>query len=482
MITHETDDRLRAWITARDPGPAPATLRASAAQVAFDERRPAGLRRLPPARPAWRIAIAIAAGVVIAIVGIGLMSRDQVGRPAVSPPPTPAATPASATDPLLPRTGAIEPGRYVVSAPRAAVHLTVPADWWGNGMGVGRSTSRGTGVIDLIVTSPDIAYVVPDVCTDEANLELAAVGSRPADLTTALVNEQGVQRIGPTDVTLGGYPAKKFVVMLDPSCRQESGHGIWADAAGAYGAFWLNHGDIGTIFVVDVDGERIVITHRYPGTASAESIAQLEAITASIDIEPVPAPTSSRDPGGWLAVGRHSITVDGVPMSFSVPALVPDRGWNLYGNTEITMDEVGSQGAEAMVYWTAFPDGAQTQLCASLDLPLGGSINDLAHAVSTTPGTTLVSEPTYMTIGGRPTQNVVLTVQEDLGCDPKYFFSSEPPGGGPGWWTTDPGDTIRVWILDVNGTRLFIVGESKPEASQELVQEIGEIVGSIRFN
>ena len=30
------------------------------------------------------------------------------------------------------------------------------------------------------------------------------------------------------------------------------------------------------------------------------------------------------------------------------------------------------------------------------------------------------------------------------------------------WSTTDVGDTIGVWIVDVDGTRLFIAGEIAP--------------------
>ena len=76
----------------------------------------------------------------------------------------------------------------------------------------------------------------------------------------------------------------------------------------------------------------------------------------------------------------------------------------------------------------------------------------------------------------------MLTVQEDLGCDPGFFFTSEPPPGGPGWWTTDAGDTIRVWIVNVDGTLLFIAGETKPTAHPELEQELEQIVDSIEFD
>jgi hypothetical protein len=38
-----------------------------------------------------------------------------------------------------------------------------------------------------------------------------------------------------------------------------------------------------------------------------------------------------------------------------------------------------------------------------------------------------------------------------------------------------------VWLVDVDKTRLFIAAEWKPSARDELVQEVQDIVASIRF-
>ena len=48
------------------------------------------------------------------------------------------------------------------------------------------------------------------------------------------------------------------------------------------------------------------------------------------------------------------------------------------------------------------------------------------------------------------------------------------------WTDTDVGDTIRVWIVDVHGTRLFIEAETKQGAGV-VEREITKIVRSIRF-
>jgi len=75
----------------------------------------------------------------------------------------------------------------------------------------------------------------------------------------------------------------------------------------------------------------------------------------------------------------------------------------------------------------------------------------------------------------------VLTVRETLGCDPGFFVTWDPAGGGPGWWTTNAGDTIRVWIVNLDGKLFVLVGVSTEDASTRLEQEIQDIVDSIQF-
>ena len=50
------------------------------------------------------------------------------------------------------------------------------------------------------------------------------------------------------------------------------------------------------------------------------------------------------------------------------------------------------------------------------------------------------------------------------------------------WDRNYPGDTIKVWIVDVDGTRLFIAGETHTDASPDIWEEIQQIVDSIRFD
>ena len=77
---------------------------------------------------------------------------------------------------------------------------------------------------------------------------------------------------------------------------------------------------------------------------------------------------------------------------------------------------------------------------------------------------------------------MVLTVRENVGCDPGFFDTWRDVFGGALWPTTGVGDTIRVWIVDVEGTRLFIEAETTEQPTSGLEQEIQQIVESIRFD
>ena len=80
--------------------------------------------------------------------------------------------------------------------------------------------------------------------------------------------------------------------------------------------------------------------------------------------------------------------------------------------------------AEAIIYWTSFPDGDYADPCDGLlGRSIGRSATDLAAAVSKAPGTKLVKGPLDVNLGGHPAKHVVVTVRENAGCDPGYFYS-----------------------------------------------------------
>jgi hypothetical protein len=169
--------------------------------------------------------------------------------------------------------------------------------------------------------------------------------------------------------------------------------------------------------------------------------------------------------------------VDGTAFSLRVPT-----SWEGFGSTSINKSIVGPQDAEAIMIWTVFPDGGNLEPCTRVLSPnVGPTVTALASAMAAAPGVELITGPLDVTIDGRPAQSVEMTVSEDLGCDPGYFYSWTDIYGGALWPETRVGDTIRLWIVDLGGKLLVVEAETRPQADAELEQEIEEIVGSLRF-
>jgi hypothetical protein len=202
-------------------------------------------------------------------------------------------------------------------------------------------------------------------------------------------------------------------------------------------------------------------------------------------------PTVASGPKAHRFPKTLSRTVAGVPFSLSVP----DRSWGpgpirelrdgsgiREGDLLISKSILGPQGAEAVIFWTSFPEGNQAAPCGDLlGSSVGPTASDLATAVAAAPGTELVEGPSDVTVGGYPAKHVVLTVREDRGCDPGFFYTWRSKCLGPCWMETNVDDTIEVWVVDVVGQRLFIEAETTTQADSGLEQEIQQIVRSIRF-
>jgi Tol biopolymer transport system component len=208
----------------------------------------------------------------------------------------------------------------------------------------------------------------------------------------------------------------------------------------------------------------------------------------------------------YFARGGISRSAGGVGFSLSVPKTTPSwengPGGRVFGghsirNFLIRRSLVRGQAAEVMIYWAALPGGGQAAApCAELLSPAlaRSSIDDVASAVAKAQGTELVAGPNHVTLGGRPAAYVEVVVREDRGCDRGYFFTWRDQNWGALWGGTEPGDRIRVWIVDADGRRLFFVGETKegfnhplrPPPSKRQLQrverEITGIVHSIRFD
>jgi len=240
---------------------------------------------------------------------------------------------------------------------------------------------------------------------------------------------------------------------------------------------------------------RSMYVHDVAGVALATSAAVVVGVTlltsssaasatARLDASPAAAGVGL---GSDSQAARQPLTERGIRFSFDVPA---DRTWGRRistgqarrGPISLNKSIMGPQSAEAVIYWTSFPDGDYADACARvLGRSVGPSVADLATAVASAPGTRLVRGPRKTRLGGRPARHVVVTVRKDVGCNPGFFYAWRDLVGGSFFPTTSPSDTIQVWIVAGRGTRLFIAAITTVQANSTLEREVEQIVESIRF-
>jgi hypothetical protein len=217
------------------------------------------------------------------------------------------------------------------------------------------------------------------------------------------------------------------------------------------------------------------------GVASAVALAAITTgSSAATHVRSSPSTEASAARASQNDVPRrHRRVVDGVSLSF---AAHPYSYWEKHGRISINQSTHGPQDAEAIVFFTSYPDGYLAAPCSNLLRPrVARSTAALAARVASAPGTKLVAGPSDVTVGGRRAKHVVLTVRRDAGCDPGYFYTWDPMPGGAFWLETNVGDAIEVWIVDVRGKRLFIGAATSGDAGARVQREIRQIVESISF-
>jgi hypothetical protein len=211
--------------------------------------------------------------------------------------------------------------------------------------------------------------------------------------------------------------------------------------------------------------------------------------SVSPSLEPTPSPSATPAAAfpapGVMAVGRHSMTLAGVPLSIELKA----TGWRSNGNWGVDKGNFrsGTPDAAGFIFWPeSAADNVYADPCTetALDPPAGKSAAELAAAVSSVAGTDLVSGPSAVTVGGYPAQHVVIGIPEDIGCAPDKFYlwyDADDPTGELGRYATALSSTIYVWIIDVDGTIVWIDGETYAASSATAAQEVQQIVDSIQF-
>jgi hypothetical protein len=242
-------------------------------------------RRFAQMNTAAKYGLAAAAVVVASLLGFNYLVAPNIGGPRLgdqtpSPSPSPSATIQRLGDEPL------DPGPVVATgfgdSGLVSFRFTVPDGWVGFG-GVGVLPATGTGAPDgMGIGLGEVnAGLFSDPCLWVDGRE-DPIGPTVDDLANALAEQTAYEASSPVDVSLGGYSGKRVDLQL-PSDVASCDNGEFYPWVGSiYAQGPDNRWDV---WILDVEGDRIVVFGTYfPGT-SAEDRAEQQAIIDSIVIE-----------------------------------------------------------------------------------------------------------------------------------------------------------------------------------------------------
>ena len=223
--------------------------------------------------------------VVAALLGLNYLVAPNIGGPRLgdqtpSPSPSPSATIQRLGDAPL------NPGQVVATvlgdSGFVTLRFTVPDGWVGFG-GFAVLPATGTQAPDgMGINLGEVnGGLFSDPCQWVEGQE-DPVGPTVDDLATALAEQTGYVASTPVDVTLGGYGGKRVDLQLPSDVGSCNNGEFYPWVGSVYAQGPDNRWDV---WILDVEGERIVVLGTYyPGT-SAEDLAEQQAIIDSIVIE-----------------------------------------------------------------------------------------------------------------------------------------------------------------------------------------------------
>jgi hypothetical protein len=237
-------------------------------------------RRLPQMNTPIRIAIAAAAVVVVALIGVNLVPRTGgVG----GPPPTLAPTPSPSPAPTLPPSGQLAAGTYRSDF----LTYALPAGW-NSYQSWGANKNDGNPPAGMFVAPwSKIATVYHDPCAWSTTG--ASIGPTVDNLVAALVAQKRGLTVTPVDVTIDGFHGKQIDLMvpLDVTIAACDGgqYKSWTDTSGG-DRYNQGPGQHDLLDILDVNGRTLVVERSFYPANTAADLAELQAIVDSIAITP----------------------------------------------------------------------------------------------------------------------------------------------------------------------------------------------------
>jgi hypothetical protein len=298
---NELDRSISAWLAADAPNGAPDdVLEASRDRIRNTRQRRGWIpaRRFEDVNNFAKVLVGAAAVVAVAVVGINLLPGSQTGVGGAPPPASASvASPSPSPSPSLSPTPA-PTASLVAHAIRPCCteddprfdpmtfEIMAPSTWdaWSD------SAVLGVWPVGPGNDPPDGAFVglypggdvFSDPClTDEEADADVPVGPTVDELAAALADHPALDVTAPVDVTLAGYSGKYLDLTVPDDISEcvrymPTDHHIYAQGPGQRWHMWI----------LDVDGVRVVVeTNDYPGTPP-ERLAEEQAIIDSLVITP----------------------------------------------------------------------------------------------------------------------------------------------------------------------------------------------------
>ena len=241
-------------------------------------------RRIAQMNTAAKFGLA-AVVVVAALLGLNYLVAPNIGGPRLGDPtPSPSPSPSAPIQRL--GDASLDPGPVVATgfgdSGLVTVRFTVPDGWIGFA-GVGVLPATGTEAPDgMGIGLGEVnAGLFSDPCR-WIDAREDPIGPTVENLADAFVAQTAYEASTPLDVTLGGYSGKLVNLQLPSDVASCDAGEFYPWVGSIYAQGPDNRWDV---WILDVEGERIVVLGTYfPGT-SAEDRAEQQAIIDSIVIE-----------------------------------------------------------------------------------------------------------------------------------------------------------------------------------------------------
>ena len=132
------------------------------------------------------------------------------------------------------------------------------------------------------------AWLYPDPCTPPDVADMIPVGQTAAEFADALVAHPSLDVTTPVDVTLAGYSGKYLELIVPSDLTGCDAYRAWEP-----GIFARWPGERWLLWVLDVDGVRVIVREMVHEGTTPEVLAKLQGVIDSIAIEPATAPAAS---------------------------------------------------------------------------------------------------------------------------------------------------------------------------------------------